>query len=56
DTTGAGDSFNGAYLAARLLGHPPAEAVKRAHRVAGAVVQIRGALASFDLLRMAFDR
>lgn len=56
DTTGAGDSFNGAYLSARLLGAPPAEAAKRAHRVAGAVVQVRGALAPFDLLRMAFER
>jgi 2-dehydro-3-deoxygluconokinase len=56
DTTGAGDSFNGAYLSARLLGIPPAEAVRRAHRVAGAVVQVRGALAPFDFLRNAFDR
>jgi 2-dehydro-3-deoxygluconokinase len=56
DTTGAGDAFNGAYLAARLLGIAPAEAAKRAHRVAGAVVQVPGALAPFDLLRMAFDR
>jgi 2-dehydro-3-deoxygluconokinase len=56
DTTGAGDSFNGAYLSARLLGIPPAEAVKRAHRVAAAVVQVRGALAPFDLLKIAFDR
>jgi 2-dehydro-3-deoxygluconokinase len=56
DTTGAGDAFNGAYLAARLLGQTPAEATRRAHRVAAAVVQVRGALASFDLLRIAFDR
>ena len=56
DTTGAGDSFNGAYLSARLLGIPPVEAAKRAHKVAGAVVRVRGALAPFDLLRLAFDR
>ena len=56
DTTGAGDSFNGAYLAARLLGHKPADAVRRAHRVAATVIQVRGALAPFDLLRMAFAR
>jgi 2-dehydro-3-deoxygluconokinase len=56
DTTGAGDSFNGAYLSARLLGIPPVAATKRAHRVAGAVVQVRGALAPFDLLKIAFDR
>jgi len=56
DTTGAGDAFNGAYLAARLLGHEPPEAARRAHRVAGTVVQVRGALAPFDILQMAFER
>lgn len=55
DTTGAGDSFNGAYLAARLVGHAPADAVLRAHRVAAAVVQVSGALAPFEVLRTAFD-
>lgn len=55
DTTGAGDSFNGAYLAARLAGHAAAEAVQRAHRVAASVVQVRGALAPFETLRKAFD-
>ncbi|RWO98554.1 MAG: sugar kinase [Mesorhizobium sp.] len=55
DTTGAGDSFNGAYLAARLAGHAPTEAVLRAHRVAAAVVQVRGALAPFETLRAAFE-
>ena len=55
DTTGAGDSFNGGYLAARLAGHAPAEAVQRAHRVAAAVVQVRGALAPFETLKTAFN-
>ncbi len=55
DTTGAGDSFNGAYLAARLAGDAPADAVRRAHRVAAAVVQVRGALAPVPVLRGAFD-
>ncbi|MFI0848116.1 sugar kinase [Mesorhizobium sp. IMUNJ 23232] len=55
DTTGAGDSFNGAYLAARLAGDAPVEAAVRAHRVAGAVIQVRGALAPFDMLRTAFN-
>jgi len=54
DTTGAGDSFNGGYLAARLRGHPPVEAAKRAHKVAAAVVQVRGALAPYETLRQAF--
>ena len=55
DTTGAGDTFNGAYLAARLAGQAPTEAVLRAHRVAAAVVQVRGALAPFETLMAAFE-
>ncbi|MFD9896788.1 sugar kinase [Mesorhizobium sp. NPDC059025] len=54
DTTGAGDSFNGGYLAARLIGLSPADAARRAHRVASRVVQVRGALAPFEVLREAF--
>lgn len=54
DTTGAGDSFNGAYLASRLAGFEALESTRRAHRVAAAVVQVHGALASFELLREAF--
>jgi len=56
DTTGAGDSFNGAYLAARLAGIVPAEATRKAHAVAAAVVQVRGALAPFEVLREAFGK
>lgn len=54
DTTGAGDSFNGAYLSARLLGDAPVDAARRAHAVAAAVVQVRGALAPFETLKKAF--
>jgi len=45
DTTGAGDSFNAGYLAARLGGLAPAEACGFAHRLAGEVVRWPGALA-----------
>lgn len=55
DTTGAGDAFNGAYLAARLTEDGPESATKRAHRVAAAVIQVHGALAPFSVLRQAFD-
>lgn len=44
DATGAGDSFNGAYLAARLQGAEPIEAARAAHAVAGIVIGHRGAL------------
>lgn len=44
DTTGAGDSFNGAYLAARLAGEDREAAAQSAHRLAAAVVMHRGAL------------
>lgn len=44
DTTGAGDSFNGAYLAARVAGRPLSEACEYAHRVSARVVSSFGAL------------
>ena len=44
DTTGAGDSFNAGYLAARMSNHGPFEAAKLGHRVAGRVIRERGAL------------
>lgn len=51
DTTGAGDSFNAGYLAARLAGgRSPAEAVRHGHAVAARVIQARGALIDMDLL------
>jgi len=54
DTTGAGDAFNGGYIAARLIGDNAALAAQRAHRVAAATVTVRGALAAQDVLRRAF--
>lgn len=54
DTTGAGDSFNGGYLAARLNGLTPVEAAHKGHAVAARVVEVRGALAPMDIARTAF--
>lgn len=44
DTTAAGDSFNAAYLAARLSNEPPNAAAAKGHHLAGQVVQHRGAI------------
>ncbi|WP_371347508.1 sugar kinase [Ancylobacter sp. IITR112] len=44
DTTAAGDSFNAAYLAARLAGEAPAAAATAGHQLAGQVIRHRGAL------------
>ncbi|WP_136685343.1 sugar kinase [Falsirhodobacter xinxiangensis] len=44
DTTGAGDSFCGGYLAGRLAGLSPQESARQAHRVAAQVVARHGAL------------
>ncbi len=48
DTTAAGDSFNAGYIAARIKGEAPAAAVLAGHRLAGVVVQHRGAIAPRD--------
>jgi len=44
DATGAGDSFNAAYLAARLQGADLDTALKRGHQMAAAVIRTSGAL------------
>ena len=48
DTTAAGDSFNGAYLAARLLGETPAQAATRGCNLAAEVIQHQGAIIPGD--------
>ncbi|MDS9466744.1 sugar kinase [Paracoccus sp. MBLB3053] len=50
DTTGAGDSFNGVYLSARLEGASMADAVARGHATASRVIQHPGALIPRDAL------
>jgi 2-dehydro-3-deoxygluconokinase len=44
DTTGAGDSFNGGYLAARMKGLSVEEAVQAAHALAAKVLMTPGAI------------
>jgi 2-dehydro-3-deoxygluconokinase len=44
DTTGAGDGFNGGYLAARLQNKPIAEAAQLAMLLAKLTVQQKGAI------------
>lgn len=44
DTTAAGDSFNAGYLARRLAGDAPGDAARFAHRLAGVVIEHRGAI------------
>jgi 2-dehydro-3-deoxygluconokinase len=50
DPTGAGDSFNGAYLAARAAGATPLEAAVAGHALAAVVIGQRGALVPHDQL------
>ncbi len=56
DTTGAGDAFNGAYLAARLCGKDPQTAAVIAHTLAAKTVQIRGALMNAETIGAVFSR
>ena len=51
DTTGAGDAFNGGYLAARLAGADVAEAARLGHLVAAVAIRTRGALLPRDIVQ-----
>jgi 2-dehydro-3-deoxygluconokinase len=51
DATGAGDSFNGGYLSARLNGAGLAEAAEAAHATAGIVIGHKGALVDPKLVK-----
>ncbi len=44
DTTGAGDSFNGAYLAARISGVSIKQAIMKGHELAAKVIMTNGAI------------
>lgn len=50
DSTAAGDSFNGGYLAARLKGENGTTALERGHALARLVVQHRGAIVPRHLM------
>ncbi|RYF03130.1 MAG: sugar kinase, partial [Oxalobacteraceae bacterium] len=50
DTTAAGDSFGAAYMAARLSGKDPQTAARAGHRLAGAVIRVRGAIIPLDAM------
>lgn len=52
DATGAGDSFNGAYIAARLSGAGLKEAAELGHRTASIVIGHHGALVPRDRLEV----
>lgn len=44
DTSGAGDAFDAAYIAARLAGQAPPDAARFGHRLAGVTILYEGAI------------
>ena len=51
DTTAAGDSFNAAYLAARVAGQDVCSAAAAGHRLAAIVISHHGAIAPAEAMR-----
>lgn len=51
DTTGAGDSFNGAFLASLLAGDAVEDAASKGNALAGKVIQYEGAIAPKTLMK-----
>ncbi|WP_049629438.1 sugar kinase [Cellvibrio sp. pealriver] len=49
DTTAAGDSFNGSYLAARARGLNPENSIRFAAKISALVIQHKGAILNRDL-------
>ncbi len=49
DTTGAGDTFNAGYLAARLQGKTPEESAAQGIRSAGIIIRYRGAVIDAEI-------
>jgi 2-dehydro-3-deoxygluconokinase len=56
DTTGAGDTFNAGYMAARLKGLSPVEAAHEGIRCAGIIIRHRGGVISRDVFQREYDR
>ena len=56
DTTGAGDSFNGAFMAARAAGRSDLDCVRVAQAASAEVVQHKGALVAHDVIADAVQK
>ncbi|ORT52267.1 ketodeoxygluconokinase [Vibrio sp. qd031] len=50
DTTAAGDSFSGGYLAKKLIGGTPIESAQAGHLLAGTVIQHSGAVIAKEFM------
>ena len=55
DTTGAGDTFNAGYMAARLKGLSPIEAASEGIRCAGIIIRHRGGVIDRDIFQREYE-